>query len=280
MFEEMLALDFIRRALAAAALTGLLCGFVGFFVVLNRMSFLGVGLSHSTFGGLALGLVMGWPPLLTGAAFSLLSALGIGALGRDRRMGTDTAIGILFATAMALGIALTGFIRGQYVDLFSYLFGNVLTVSSSELWALTITVALVFVVLGLFFKPMLYISFDPEAAEAGGLPVARLHYLLLTLIALTVIVAVKVVGVILASAFLTIPPASALQLSARYRTVVLLSMGLALLAALGGLFISFAVDISSGAAIILLSSAIFALAAAVRRLRPPLPAPKRLRLPF
>ncbi len=279
MLEEMLALGFMQRALAAAALTGLLCGFVGFFVVLNHMSFLGVGLSHSAFGGLALGLVMGWPPMLTGAAFSLLSALGIGALGRDRRMGTDTAVGILFATAMALGIALTGLIRGQYVDLFSYLFGNVLTVSSSELWALIITAALVFTVLGAYFKPMLYISFDPESAEAGGLPVTSLHYLLLILVALTVIVAVKVVGVILASAFLTIPPASALQLSTRYRQVVLLSMSLALMAALGGLFISFVVDISSGAAIILLSSAIFAMAAAVRRLRPPLTAPKKLRLP-
>jgi len=264
---ELLSYGFMQRALLAGVLAGLLCGVLGFFVVLKRLSFIGVGISHSAFGGIAIGVVLGVEPLVAAAVFATLVAWGIGWLSRAGRLHEDTSIGILFSSAMALGVALISLSHTYQVDLFGYLFGNILSVSPRDLGLLAAIALLVLAGVGLLFKELLFVAFDEEVARASGLPVTVLSFLLLTGLALAVVAAIRVVGIILVEALLVIPAAIGYQLAQGYRAMLCIAVLSAVLSAVAGLFISYFFNVAAGATIVLVLTLVFGLAVAVARNR-------------
>ena len=263
---EFLSYQFGQRALMAGLIVGLGCAVLAFFVVLRRMAFVGVGISHAALGGVALGLLLGIEPLLAALVFSVAVAWAIGAVGGRGKLSEDTAIGIFFPTAMALGVALMAGTPDYRQNLLGYLFGNILLVQNSDLVFAGALVGASLLLTVLFFKEMLFISVDEETARAAGLPAARLRYLLLTLIAVTIVSAIKVVGIILVSAFLVIPAATAQILAPSVRAMMALSVAFAMTSVVGGLWLSWILDLPSGAAIVLLAAALFFAAMGSNRL--------------
>jgi zinc transport system permease protein len=264
---DLLSYGFMQRALLAGVLAGLLCGVLGFFVVLRRLSFIGVGISHSAFGGIAIGVVLGVEPLLAAAVFATLVAWGIGWLSRAGRLHEDTSIGILFSSTMALGVALISLAHTYQVDLFGYLFGNILSVSLGDLWLLAAIALFALAGIGLLFKELLFVAFDEEVARASGLPVTALSFLLLTCLALAVVAAIRVVGIILVEALLVIPAAIGYQLAQGYRAMLCISVLSAVLSAFAGLFVSYFFNVAAGATIVLVLTVLFGFAVAVGRKR-------------
>lgn len=254
---DMLAFDFMQRALEAGLLVSLLCSVVSLFVLLKRMAFAGIGISHAALGGVSLGLFTGLSPLGWALGVCVATALGIGAITRHGRMGEDMAIGILTTTLMAFGVVLVGLSGTYQGELFSYLFGNILAVSSAQLVALLVVTVLVLGFLGLFFKELLFVAFDEEVAQVTGLPARALYYGLLVAVACTVVAAIQVVGVILASALLVIPAAVGQQLVANWRGILLISLGTGVLSVILGLLLSSLWDLASGGTIALVLGALF-----------------------
>ena len=260
---DMLAYDFMQRAIIAGILVGVICSFVAFFVVLKRLSFAGVGISHSALGGVALGVFLGFNPILAGGIFATIVAWLIGFVSRRGDIEEDVTIGIFFSAAMAFGITIMGMASGYYADLFSFLFGNILAVSNQDLLILASVGGIVLLSLGLCFKGLLFICFDEELAQVNGVPVKTLYYLLLTCIAITVVIAVKVVGIILASALLVIPAATAQELTKNFKWMLVLSIITGLISSLGGLCLSYFYNLPSGSTIVLMASLLFLLAFAL-----------------
>ena len=256
---DILEYAFMQRALIAAVLVGIVCSVVGTYVVLKRLAFIGAGISHSAFGGVGLGYLLGVSPIGVAIPFSLAVAMAIGWVSRRGKVSEDTAIGIFFAGTMALGVLFIGLREGYNVDLFGYLFGSILSVSSTDIWMiLGLGLGVIGVVL-LLFKEFFFMSFDEEMAAVSGLPVERLYFLLLGLMALTVIVSIKIVGIILVEALLVIPAAAAFQLTRNFVRMMLLSVFFGVVSGVAGLFISYYVDLASGATIVLTAAAIFLL---------------------
>lgn len=263
----MLELAFMQRALLAAVWIGVVCGALGFFVVLRRLAFIGVGISHSAIGGIALAVVFGWNPLLTAAGFAIAVALAIARLARGGRLSEDTLIGILFSGSMALGVVLFSLRRGYQQDLFGYLFGNVLAITPGELAVLGGGGLLVLGTLAVAFRPLLLIALDEEVARAYGQPVGLLEGALLVLLAITVVIGVRLVGVILIEALLVIPAATATLWAQHYRAQLLLAMSLGAASGAVGLAIAYALDLAPGGSIVLVSVAAFLVSLAVRPAR-------------
>ncbi len=255
--SEILSYAFMQRALVAAVLVGVVCSVVGTYVVLRRMAFIGAGISHSAFGGVALGYLLGLDPVGVAIPFCLATAMAIGWVSRRGRVSEDTAIGIAFASTMALGALFIGLKPGYNVDLFGYLFGSILAVSVSDLWLILGLGLGVILVVALLFKELLFISFDEEMAAVSGLPVRGLYFLLLGLMALTVIISIKIVGIILVQALLVIPAAAAHQLARSFGRMMGLSVAIGVVSGVAGLLFSYLWDLPSGASIVLTAGAIF-----------------------
>ncbi len=254
---EILSYTFMQRALVAGAVIGVLCAIMGVYVVLRGLSFIGAGIAHASFGGVAIGFFTGVNPVWTAVIFCLGIGWAIGLVSRKGRVKEDTAVGIFFASTMALGILLIGLMKGYNQDLFGYLFGSILAVTRQDVWII-LTVGLgILAVVALFFKELLFVTFDPEMAEVGGVPAEKLYFLLLSLIALTVVISIKVVGIVLVSALLITPAAAAHQWSESFRSMMALGIFFALVSTVGGLFLSYWLDTASGATIVLLSTLIF-----------------------
>jgi zinc transport system permease protein len=262
--SELFALGFLQRALVAGILVSLLCGVLSSFVVLRRMAFIGVGISHSAFGGVALGFLLGVDPLFTGVGFAVLVAVLIEWVQSRTRVEQDTAIGIFFAASMALGLVFLHLSRVYNVDVFGYLFGNILAIGSSQLLAILVVTAVVLALMLALFKEIVFISFDEEMAWVNGLPVRGLRYLFLVLMALVVIVSIYLVGIILISALLVIPGAIAQNLSRRFHAMVWAATGVAVGSTVGGLALSFGVDLPSGATIVLVLACLYFLTSLLR----------------
>lgn len=254
---EPLTYEFMRRALLAAALAGAITSLVGTYVVLRGMAFLGGGLSHAVLPGAAIAYVLGHPISLGALVAGLLTAFGIGLIGQHPDLKQDTAIGILMSGMFALGIAIISTIPSYSVDLANLLFGNVLAVSPADIWSMLAIGALVLLALWLLNRRWVILSFDPIYASAVGLPVGALHYGLIVLMSLVIVISMKVVGVVLVLAMLVTPPATARLLTQRLHTMMWLSALLGSLAAVGGLYASYYLNIASGAAIVLVSIALF-----------------------
>lgn len=258
---EILSYTFMQRALLASVLIGTVSAVIGVYVVLRGLSFIGAGIAHASFGGVALGFLLGVNPLLAAVVFCLLTAWGIAWTSLRAEVKEDIAIGIFFASTMALGILVIGLMRGYNVDLFGYLFGSVLAVTRQDLWLSVLLGAGVLLTVGLFFKELLFITFDPEMAQVSGLPAGALYVLLLSLMALTIVLSIKVVGIILVSALIVIPAAAAYQLTEDFRRMMLLAVAIGNLSAVVGLFLSYWLDTASGATMVLTATVFFILSA-------------------
>jgi zinc transport system permease protein len=261
----MLEHAFMQRALLAALGIGVVCGALGFFVVLRRLAFVGVGISHAAVGGVALGLLLGLPPLAAGGAFGVAVALGIATVGRKSRLGQDTVIGVFFSGALALGLALASAGRGGQQDLFAYLFGNVLAIGPRELLALAGLAALVIGGLAATFRAQLFLAFDEELARAYGHRVGALDALLLVLLALTVVIGVRLVGALLVEALLVVPAATAALWATHYRGQLALAIGLGAGSGALGLALAWQLDLAVGATVALVTVAAFFVSLVLRR---------------
>jgi ABC-type Mn2+/Zn2+ transport system permease subunit len=255
--SELLGFAFMQRALLAGALIGTVCAIIGVYVVLKGLSFIGAGIAHASFGGVALGFLLGINPLLTAIGFCLATAWGIGLVARKSQVKEDTAIGIFFASTMALGILFIGLMQGYNVDLFGYLFGSILAVGAEDVWITLGLGVVVLVIVGLFFKELMFVTFDAEMAEVTGVPAGKVYFVLITLIALTVVLSIKVVGIVLVSALIVTPAAAAYQLTEDFRKMMALAVVIGVGGAVGGLLLSYPLNTASGATIVLLVTLIF-----------------------
>jgi len=272
MIDALLHYQFMQNALVAGLLAAVACGIIGTYVVVKRMVFISGGISHASFGGIGLGYYLSqfisWVTPVYGAlVFTLFSALGMGVFVKRTRLSEDTSIGILWAVGMAVGIIFIGLTPGYTPDLFSYLFGSILTVSKADLIMMGILDVIITLTVLLLYKEYLAISFDQEFGMALGLPTERLYLSLLCLIALTVVLLIRVVGIILIIALLTIPAASARQFTHSLKNMMLLSIAFGIVAVLVGLWLSYELDLASGATIILTSGALFLCSFGISRLR-------------
>jgi zinc transport system permease protein len=264
---EVLQYDFMRNALIAGILASIACGIVGVYVVTKKIVFISGGIAHASFGGIGLGYLVGISPVLGALLFALASALSMGTIVKKTRLPEDTAIGILWAMGMALGVVFIGLAPGYAPDLFSYLFGNILTVPLSDLvLMLVLDVVIVGVVIALY-KELQALAFDEEYSTVIGIPVEALYLLLLCMIAFTVIVLLRVVGMILVIALLTIPAALAKKFTYDLRKMMVLSVIFGAVFTLGGLWLSYILDLASGATIILLSGIVLFVSYAFDKLR-------------
>lgn len=254
---EIFHYEFMRNALAAAALASVACGVIGSYVVTKRLVFVSGGISHSVFGGIGLGIFLGINPLVILIPFALFCAIGIGWIHKKTKLPADTAIGIFWAFGMALGIFFVNLTPGYVPDLFSYLFGNILTVPTFDLMVIVILNLVIGGTVFLFYKEFLAISFDEEYAEVSGVPVNTLYLILLCLIALTVVILIRIVGVILVIALLTIPSAIAKSYTRSFISLIVVSSIMSAVLTIAGLWVSYYLNFASGATIILLSCVAF-----------------------
>jgi manganese/iron transport system permease protein len=255
-----LAYGFMLRGLVAAVLVGIVCAVMGTFVVLKGLAFIGDAVSHAAFPGLVVAFMLGWPLYLGGAVASVGTALAIGYVSRRGRLRFDTTVGVLFAGTFALGIALFSTIKNYVADLLGYLLGNVLGIGIGDLVQVAVLGAIVLGIVVVIRKELLYATFDPLGAAAAGLPVAALEYLLLALLGVTIVVSIQAVGIVMVVAMLVTPAATAQLLVVRFERLMVLAAALAVAAAVSGLYLSFYLNLASGASIVLIETAFFLIA--------------------
>src|SRR4030043_54704 len=255
--ENIPAYTFMQRAFLAALWVSILCAILGVFLVLRRDAMVGHGLAHVTFGGVALGLFFYVMPIMIALGVAVFSALGILKLKERAGLHGDTAIGIISSLGMALGIILASLAGSFNVDLFGYLFGNILAIDPVEVWMAFILAVSVFVTVVLFYQELVFLTFDPESAKASGIRVRRLEAILAILTAVTVVLGMKVVGVLLVSALLVIPAAAALQVARSFKEALVVSASLAGISALAGLIMAFYLDWPASGTLVAVSGLLF-----------------------
>jgi zinc transport system permease protein len=254
---EVFQYQFMQKALMAAVLVSVACGAVGTYVVIKRIVSLSGAISHAAFGGVGLGYFLGVNPVLAAIPFSILSALSMGAVKEKVKVSEDTAIGILWSVGMALGIIFINLTPGYAPDLFSYLFGSILTVANSDLYIMLILDLIIVFTVFLFRREFLAVSFDEEFSKVMGLPAEFIYMLLLSLVALSVVVLIKVVGVILVIALLTIPSAISKQYTTNLGKLMLMAIIVGIVLTSVGLLMSYAFNLASGATIVLVLGVAF-----------------------
>lgn len=252
---DILNYDFMINAIYASILASIACGIVGTYVVVKRIAFISGGISHTAYGGIGLGYFLGFNPLFGAIGFSLISAGFLSVMRKKKSQHEDTIIGIMWAFGMAVGIIFVNLTPGYSSNLMSYLFGNILTVPRSDILMMLFLDAFIILLVVLLFNEFQAVTFDEEFARTLGLPVDRLYLLLLVIIALTTVLLIKLVGIILVVALLTIPSAISIKFVRSIKQMMLMSIGLGMFFTISGLFISYYLNLSSGAAIILTASA-------------------------
>lgn len=260
MLLEPLRYPFMVRGLLASVMVGTLCAVVGSYVVLRGMAFFGDALAHAILPGVAASYLMGANLFWGALAMGLVTALGIGYVSGRGQVKEDTAIGVIFAASLALGVAMLSTVRDYSVDLTHILFGNVLGVSAQDLWLAAGLSLVVLVLVVALYKELLLVSFDPILAATLRLPLTALQYLLLVLIALTVVVSLQTVGVALMVAMLVTPAATAYLLTRRLWHMMIVGAIIGVVSSVGGLYLSFYLNIASGAAVVLVCTAFFVVA--------------------
>ena len=269
-----LEFGFMQRGLLASVLVAAICGILGSFVVLKGLAFIGDALAHASFGGVALAFVLGANVYLGAFVFALATALGIGAITQRGRVSSDTAIGVLFSGTFALGILIISRADSYTTDLFGYLFGDVLSITVDDLWTIGVLGIVVLALVAIFYRQLLFVAFDPTVAAASGIQTRGLEYLLLALLGVTIVTAIQAVGIVMVVALLVTPSATAYLLTRRFHHMILASVAVGSLSALLGIYLSYYLDVASGAAIILVATALFFVALALTgRERKPLGAP-------
>lgn len=262
---EIIKYEFMRNALTAAILVSVACGIVGTYIVIKRIVFISGGISHAAFGGVGLGYLLGVNPILAVIPFSILAATTIATLSKKTKINEDTAIGIIWTVGMALGVIFISKTPGYAPDLFSYLFGSILTVPTEEL-AIILTLNLVIILTALtLHKEFLAVSFDEEFSETVGIPIEKIYLTLLCLVALTVVTLIRVVGIILVIALLAIPATIANQYTHQTKKIMLLATLIGATLTTTGLLLSYKLDLPPGATIVLVLALALAASTTLRK---------------
>lgn len=264
---ELFSYDFFTHAFWASFFAAISCGIIGTYIVSRRIVFVSGGITHASFGGIGIGYFLGWNPLVGAAIFAVLSGWGIQFFTHKAKVREDSSIAIWWSLGMAIGIIFVYLSPGYAPNLMSYLFGSVLTVSVTELWLMGALSLVLILFFALFYRLVLYVAFDEEFAKTTGLPVNLINYLLISFIAITIVLNIRVVGIILILSLLTLPQATANLFTKDFKKMMLLSVLFAFIGSLSGLLFSFYVDIPSGASIIFTLVLIFGLIKLVLYLR-------------
>lgn len=254
---EALQFDFMRQALIAGILASIICGIIGTLVVVNRIVFLSGGIAHAAYGGIGLAVFFSWPFLPATIGFSLFVAIVMAAVTLKVPHRADTIIGVLWAVGMATGIILLDLAPGYNVDLMSYLFGSILAVPAADLLIMAAVAAAIILIFIACYHDFLAMSYDAEFARLRGVPVTALYYVLIGAVAVAVVLIIRVVGLILVIALLTIGPYIAEKHTRSLKQMMVMAVGLSILFTVAGLAISYAFDLTSGACIILVAAAVF-----------------------
>ena len=257
---------FLQRALAGGLLASIGCGVMGTYVVVQRISLLAGGIAHAVLGGMGVAYFLGGAPLTGALIAAVIAALIIGVVKLRLREREDTVIAAIWAVGMAVGIVFITKTPGYNADLMGYLFGNILMISTRDLWTIAILDAAILVLVGLFYRQFLAVCFDAEFARVRGVRVDRYYLLLLVLVALTVVMLIQVVGLILVIALMTLPAAIASRFFSSLSAIMLAAVGLGALFTMGGLALSYGPDLATGPVIILLAGGTYQLTAAIRGL--------------
>ncbi len=256
---------FLQRALAAGIITSILCAFVGVFVITRKMAFFANAVAHSSLTGIAIGFLANTNPFWSAIGFGALVGIGIGYLYRKSVLFIDTVIGIFLPSSMALGIILIGFVKGYKPSLLSYLFGDILAVTNSDLYIISVLSLISFIFLIAFFHEIIIISLDEDWARVKGVAVNPIDYTFFVILSLIIVVSTKIVGIILVSALIVIPPASAMNVARNFKETMIYSILFGIISAILGIWFSYMFNISTGPSIVITASIIFAITLIVRR---------------
>src|SRR5437867_8828844 len=251
--------EFFRNGFLAAVVVGALCGFIGVYVVLRRMSYIGHGLSHAIFGGAVLSYVLNINFFIGGGLWALLAGVLIHAISHRRWVGADAAIGVVTTSSFALGVAIVSTYRSFTRNIEAALFGNILGITQKDLWIVVLIALMVFAALIMLRRQLLFATFDPEVASAYGVSTGKIDLIFITLLAVTVLASTQILGVTLVAAAMVIPPVIARYLTQRFQTLLIVSPILGASCGAAGMFLSFYLDISSAATIVLTSAILFIL---------------------
>jgi zinc transport system permease protein len=265
---EALQFEFMRNALLAGVLASIMCGVIGTFVVVNRIVFISGGIAHAAYGGIGLAFFFGFSYLLGILGFSLLISVVMAAVSLKTKQRADTIIGVLWAVGMAMGVILLDLKPGYNVDLMSYLFGSILTVPASDLWLMLVLNGLVVLTVTYFYHDLVSLSYDEDFAQVRGVPVRILYFLLMAMIALSVVMIIQVVGLILVIALLTIPPYIAEKYSGSLLEMIIYSILLNIFFTTVGLWLSYSFNLTSGASIIMVAATCFFISIVFEHLKP------------
>ena len=263
---EALQFEFMRNALLAGLLASIVCGMIGTLIVVNRIVFLSGGIAHAAYGGIGIAFFFGWPHMVGTIGFSLIIAMIMAVITIKTRHRADTIIGVLWAVGMALGVILLDLTPGYNVDLMSYLFGSILSVPDSDLILMAAICVLVFLIVLYYYHYLLAMSYDEEFAQLRGVPVKFLYFLLIGMTALSIVMIIRVVGLILVIALLTIPPFIAEKFSKSLFQMMGVSTALCAIFSVTGLWLSYAFNLTSGASIIMVAAAGFFMSFIIERL--------------
>lgn len=262
---DIFSYDFMQRAFVGGVAMALFAGVISAFIVLRRISFLGSGISHAAFGGVAIGFLAGINPLVTALVYCIAVAFAIEIISTRGKLAEDAAIGIFFSASMAMGVVLISMSKSYTVDLFGYLFGSILAIGNDEMYMAVAMAATGMVVFALIMKDLLFITFNEELAVVNGIPVRLIKAIFLLSMAVAIVIGIKIVGIVLISALLVIPGATAKLLTQRFYRMLIVSSLIAVASTIVGLMVSYVYDLASGGTIVLTLTAFFAIAFLVRK---------------
>ena len=256
---EILQYTFFQHALLGSLFASIACGIIGTYIVTRRLVFISGGITHASFGGIGIGLYTGFSPILSAAIFSVLSAFGVEWLSKRKDMREDSAIAVFWTFGMAIGIIFSFLSPGFTPDLSAFLFGNILTITRTDIIVLAVLSLLLIAFFSIFLSPIIHIAFDREFARSQRIPVVLFEYILMMFIALTIVACLRMIGIVLAMSLLTIPQLTANLFTVSFKKIIFLSILFAYIGCLGGLLLSYQLQIPSGAAIIFFSILTYAL---------------------
>lgn len=262
---EVFQFDFMQRAFIAGMSIGLICPIIGMFIIMRRQSLIGDGLGHIAFAGVATGWLLGLYPVMSATLFTVAAALGIEELRARRPAFGDMILAIFFYTGMALAVLFSSMSKASNVNLMSYLFGSIVTVSPLDVKVIVVLAAVVLLTMRYIFKELFFITFDEEAAIVSGLPVKNINLIIALLIALTVSISMRIVGVLLVAALMIVPVAASLQISASFRRTIANAILISEISVISGLLSSFYLNLASGGTIVLSAVLLFVLAFGLRQ---------------
>ena len=257
MIFEILSFGFMQNAIISGIAISLICSTVGLFLVLRKYSLFGDALAHSAFGGVALGLFLGFYPLWAAYAVSILSALGLTKIRQKYDISGDAIVAILLSSGIAVGIVLISLSGGFSIDIFSFLFGSVLLVSTENVIVILGMCAVILIILITGYKKFMYITFSEEQAQVSGIPVEKLNYLLIAIAGVTVVTSMQLVGVLLVSALFVIPNVTAMMFKRSFKQTIILSMSFSVFSTVAGIMISYPLDIAPSGMVVLLAITLF-----------------------